>query len=878
MNDVTTTADLSFIRVFTVPVFVIDSSYKVIAQNDAFSQCHTLLDSMPALLNTLRVFVSGEQERAHFVAGHATSGEHFVLTSLPLQSDQWLIKAVQAQSSDLAKRYQNLLAAIDQMSDALLICDHHNDIDLMNQNMERLFPFINTKEYQNRPLEDFVEAVLNHLQVSNQSDMRGRLRYVKRCIQYGRACSFSFKNADGRYLEYRDRVTHTGERIGLIIDETELKRLNTRLREALVEASELSEAKSHFMAAMSHEVRTPLNAIIGLLDLCLDDYELSENELLTKVYHNAEHLMRLINDVLDFSKFEADKVELSLVDVSLRNLCEQVVEEFVGQAEQEKAFIKLFVDPSLSDIVTVDDIRLMQVLNNLVSNALKFNTKPRPRVSVRVERLEGTGLTRFSVEDNGIGIPEDQRESIFIDFTQASPDIHRRFGGSGLGLSICQKICELMGSKLQLKSEVGIGSKFYFDVSLLEASTPEVDTFKHIDSPIILECNDEQFTQALKPYSPFLNITCKYITPMSGREFQGERENTYTLLNPLFLNETESLENLTCSQLGIIYSIKPLKRFSDYPQIQRMPLKLSQILAFLSRIDAQDTTDNKLKVVHIPHQMRVLVVEDNEDNMFVLQKQFSRFNVNAQFAVNAEDAKIFFEQQTFNLVITDYQMPGELGSDLIRSLRQWEVKHNQPTCAMLVLTADRTPRCMEDCLNAGADDVLMKPLTMTTLAEILTSTSATHPFSPSHNEQATSTPLAEPVINESVFIDEGVNKDVGKQNTICLNTLKDFIGEVEESDYRAFLQQFSHNLTNMQNDLNEAVKSKNWTKAQKLSHSLKSSTLIVGAKILSQLCEKMEEACADDIDTNRLTSLWEEQNSEITHVLHEVEKVTQQHD
>lgn len=870
-NESHSQSNTAFIDQFRSPVVVVDEKHNLVASNKCFQEDAFLSEKLHPLLRQIEGLQQSDHERFHW----SVDEQHFVLTAIEMDNGHCLIKIAKAQSSELAKRYQNLLTAIDQMSDGLIICDAESRIDLVNLNMERFFPQIELMPYQGKPLLSFVEEVLLSLAEVNDTDPREVLSYVKNCIDQKRTFTFSFFNTEKRFLEYRDRVTYTGERIGLIIDETKLKSLNDQLTEAWHQANQLSEAKSNFMAAMSHEVRTPLNAIIGLLDLCSDEPPLAENELFQKIHSNAQQLLRLINDVLDFSKFDANRVSLSEVETDLRALCENCIEEFSGQAQKRNALMHLFVDPRLPKTVLADDLRLRQVIGNLLSNALKFTNRIQPVVELRVDYISADECC-VSVADNGIGISKDNQSLIFTDFTQASPDIHRKFGGTGLGLSICQKICELMNSKLHVESEEGEGAKFFFNLSLNARSPSEIDLLQRSNTLISVRSNDRLFLKELADYQPFVNIDSQY-----SDELPDNLENSEFFF---YLPDSQYTDSLLLEhrhpQLILLYRTSRYREYKTFAQLQRAPLKLRDFLAHIGlwrhkeRASASSAQTEE-KFEHV----RALVVEDNNENMYVLRKQFAKLGVEASFAMSANDAEVFFEQQPFNLVITDYQMPGTLGSDLIRRLRLSETSRNLKPAKMLVLTADKTDKSLADCQNAGADDVILKPLTIEGLQSLLTSVDALQ-GAPEKEKSIDETSLASPsearspssraktaTTEESFFIDDGIHNDVEDRGmAIDLEILKDFIGDVDKQDRNTFLSQFLHNLLKMQSDLSTFAETKNWNNLQKIAHSLKSSALIVGAKELSLQCETLEASCAEDASAETLKAHWQRVDAAIRQV------------
>jgi signal transduction histidine kinase len=245
-----------------------------------------------------------------------------------------------------------------------------------------------------------------------------------------------------------------------------LKALNDQRR--LVLATEMAEsanqAKSSFLANMSHELRTPMNGIIGATELALDtELSVDQRELLETTRNSAESLLRLLDDVLDFSKMEAEKVELQQVSFDLHALVRESIKVFAAQAAQKGVSLTHSIAPRVPDQVAGDPVRLNQVLTHLIGNAIKFTHAGGVEVRLGVESISAEHVQlQFAVKDTGIGIAKDKQDFIFRAFTQADGSMTRRYGGTGLGLTISARLVELMGGAIWLDSEPGRGSTFHF--------------------------------------------------------------------------------------------------------------------------------------------------------------------------------------------------------------------------------------------------------------------------------------------------------------------------------------------------------------------------------------------------------------------------------
>ncbi|MDO6602035.1 PAS domain-containing hybrid sensor histidine kinase/response regulator [Arenibacter palladensis] len=260
--------------------------------------------------------------------------------------------------------------------------------------------------------------------------------------------------------------------IGAIVDITKIKETELALIEAKEKESMANKAKDEFLTTMSHEIRTPLNAVIGISHLLLlENPKMEQLENLSTLKHSSEHLLCLVNDILDFNKIASGQLELEERDFSLNQVLNGLRSIFHNTAKEKDIRLLIKKDTSLPKTFIGDSTRLSQILTNLVSNAIKFTEEGKVMVDIEVLKVEADFyVLEFVISDTGIGIPDDKKDKIFLSFAQANSDTTRKYGGTGLGLAICKRLLEIMDSDLELESEVGKGSTFSFKLKLQKSS------------------------------------------------------------------------------------------------------------------------------------------------------------------------------------------------------------------------------------------------------------------------------------------------------------------------------------------------------------------------------------------------------------------------
>ncbi len=521
------------------------------------------------------------------------------------------------------------------------------------------------------------------------------------------------------------------------------------LRRAKEQAEEASRAKSDFLSNMSHEVRTPLNAILGLSDICLlTPLTPQQNQYLSKIRLAADHLLGIINDILDFSRIEAGKLSIEKLSFELPSLLEEISDLLIGRIEEKNLELCVDIAAEASRSFVGDPLRLKQIIINLLGNAIKFSDKGSILLGCALESSDcASTLLHFSVSDEGIGISQAQQEMLFSAFSQADTSTTRRFGGSGLGLVISKRLVELMGGRIWLESEAGKGSTFHFTVRLDHAAnTPLLlDQLRsHLaqyagrsllivdDNPVAARTLATQCRQLglhaescpsgelaisalTRPGANYLAALVDWHLPvgMDGLEtVKVIRSMLGTQVPPLILMSAQKTSDASIlrDQPADALLLKPSSVRHLYAAIAR-PLHLPEIAMQASAAPPLD-----LSGIALLSNTDILVVDDIELNRDLMRELFATAGLNVRLASNGREAIVAIHQKKPDLVLMDCQMPIMDGFSATRQLR------TQPEYAKLpiiALTAGALDHDREQCLAAGMNAYVTKPVNLEKLLRVI---------------------------------------------------------------------------------------------------------------------------------------------------------------
>lgn len=525
-----------------------------------------------------------------------------------------------------------------------------------------------------------------------------------------------------------------------------LERAKIDTNNAIQNANKSSRAKSDFLAQMSHEIRTPMNGVLGMAQVILET-ELNRNQrqYMDTLYRSGKSLLRIINDILDYSKIEAGKLDIERTQFDLIELLADIAAPFQPKAEEKNIQLVVDTQTEITEQLSGDPLRLGQILTNLLSNAFKFTEQGQITLTVN-ELSPQPGQPRtleFKVEDSGIGIPPDRVDKLFQPFEQADTSTTRHFGGTGLGLSISKQLIELMGGNIGVESNIGRGSCFWLTLPLgaQAKQTQRCEKTRGLAGKHIYYLDAEAlYLKASIKHLKHWKVHCKT-----------ENNSHHALIHLLNLSEDKKHYDLIIisEKVRNISALEILHRLNKHPTLNKTPklvLKSDYTdnteineLAFsclrptvvpLLRhniIDAlqgdwkgkSQAIEKKRRLSDYFKSLNLLVAEDNAINQTVIAAMLKKFNIKPDFAGNGVEAVSAYEKKSYDLIFMDCEMPEMDGFEATKRIRLHESTHHKKPTPIIALTAHALSEYKKKSSDSGMNDHLSKPVNLSDIRQIL---------------------------------------------------------------------------------------------------------------------------------------------------------------
>lgn len=651
-------------------------------------------------------------------------------------------------------------------------------------------------------------------------------------------------------------------------------------------AEAASRAKSEFLSSVSHEMRTPLHVMLGLMELMsFSELSLEQARNIQTMRESGRALLHIIDDVLDLSRIEAGRLELVTQETSIATLAENTCEMLAESARARNVLLRCIVDPSLPARVEIDPVRVQQIMVNLVGNAIKFTAEGEVRLTI--ERVPGVRDTvRILVSDTGIGMDPQAAAQLFQPFTQADSTTSRRYGGTGLGLSICRRLATLMKGAIYVSSEKGVGSTFCVVIPVEPARGRRTTSLRaRLLHGLAVSLHGWSTDDAEAVYlRDAILLSGGAMVPATDPVLSDNPETTRVLLvNGLTEAASETLGAVVPDARLVVIcqneaAVERLKReLSPGHAVDRVewlthPCRRKRTMFSLARVAGRDLpermpSDSDARPIPVGRGLqgvddkRALIAEDSPTNIELLQRQLELIGIPADVAHDGREALEMLSERHYDVLLTDIQMPGMDGFALAARVRERERSGDVKRLPIIAFTANALRGERERCLRAGMDDYLSKPVSFGSLRKVL---------------KHWLLPGAEPEPDESNGHDDTSDVKLADARTrvvphqhIELDPLQEFYADKPERLER-LLRRFQETGEQISRLLEQAQAAGDLMAMQAHAHKLKSAASTLGADLLRHLCTAVESASRSE-DPEQVVGPLHELHEELRVVMGEVE-------